>query len=161
MAVENKYIDSNVAAGKPANPAKHSGAQTYSSVITFEVAAADTDLSVYRVIKGIPANWIPQRITVMCDAITGGTDYDVGLYLTNLGAEVDKNCLADALDLSSASKILDGLKDVAIENRVKRLWELAGHTEANKQESYDLALTGNTVGSAAGTITLIAEFVQA
>lgn len=161
MAVENKYVISEVAAGELANPAKHSGAQGLSSVVTFEVAAADTDASVYRLIKGLPANWIPKRITVMCDAITAGTDYDLGFYKTDLGAVVEVDCLADGLDLSSASKVLDGLTSVGIENRAKRVWELAGHTEANRLESYDLALTANTVGSAAGTITVICEFIQA
>lgn len=153
MAVENKYVNSDVAAGNRSHGAQ--GANAWPLIETFEVAAADTDASVYRLFKGLPADLVPVSCTVMCDAITGGTDYDLGFYNTDLGAVIDKDNLADGLDLSSASKTLDGLKDVAIENRAKRLYELAGHTLANKKSSYDIALTANTVGTAAGTVTVI------
>jgi hypothetical protein len=160
MAVEDKYANSNVAAGKKGATGRAVPGQPLVLVETLEVAAADSDGSIYRFFKGLSANLIPMRITIMCDAITAGTDYDAGLYKTDLGAVINKECLGAALDLSSASKVLDGLNAVVIENRGKKLWELAGHTDANKLSAYDLALTANTVGSAAGTITVIAEFIQ-
>lgn len=160
MGVVDAYMNTEVAAGKLASPAKQGGAVNLTSIQTFEVLAADDDGSKFRIAKNLNPNLIPHRITVMCDALTSGNDWDVGLYETELGAEIDKNVLADALDLSSASKVLDGLKDVAIENRHKRLYELAGHTLENRKAGYDLVLTANTIGSAAGTVTVICEFIQ-
>lgn len=160
MAVEDKYVEANVALGKKTSSAYNSGAQPQCIVGTFEVAAADSDGSVYRIAKALNPEMIPLSLTIMCDAITAGTDWDVGFYKTNLGAVVDKDNLADALDLSSASKTLDGLKDVNIDSRHKRLFELAGHTSSTKLSAYDLALTANTVGSAAGTVSFILWYVQ-
>jgi len=153
MAVQDKYVNSDVAAGNRSQGA--AGSQAWPLFVTFETLAADDDGSKYRLFKGLAADLIPVSMTIMCDAITAGTDYDVGFYKPDLGAVIDKDNLADGLDLSSASKVLDGLKDVAIENRGKRLFELAGHTQAQRLPAYDIVLTANTVGSAAGTISAI------
>lgn len=160
MAVVDAYQNSDTASGKKAPAHNAQGSKVFSLFQTFECAAADDNGSKYRVFKGLPANLIPVRIVVMCDAITGFSDANVGLYKTDLGAVVLDNCLSDALDLSSASKILDGLKDVVIENRGKRLWELAGHSESNKLSSYDLVITAIAAASTAGTVSVIAEFSQ-
>lgn len=160
MAVEDKYANTDIVSGKKGAPGRAAPSDLVWIFETIEVAAADTDASVYRFFKNLCPNLIPVSITVMCDAITSGTDYDLGFYKTNLGAVIDKDNLADGLDLSSASKVLDGLKDVVIENRGKRLYELAGHTDTTKLAGYDLALTANTVGSAAGTISILACFAQ-
>lgn len=161
MAVEDKYTNANVEAGKLANPALGGGgAQTISMVETVEVAAADDDNSVYRFFANVSPTLIPKSITVMCDAITLGTDYNLGLFNVNSGAVIDDNIFADALNLSSASRVLDGLENVGIESLTKKIYEHAGHTIANMKQGYDIGLTGITVGSAAGTITIIAEFIQ-
>lgn len=122
---------------------------------TVEVAAADDDGSVYRVAR-IPANAVLKEVTIACDAITGGTDYDLGFYdvpETNSGAVIDKDALMDGQTLASASRVIDGLQTVAIENLHKKVWELASISEATTKY-VDIALTGNTVGTAAGTITV-------
>lgn len=176
MAVENKYTSSKLSAttGQLSAPAtlqsalENGGAPVGALFATFEVAAADSDGSVYRVFKGLPANLIPLDIKIACDAITAGTVWDVGLYDTDLGAVIDADCFAANLDLSSAADFgnptaLDGMDAVAIENYNKRLFEHAGHTvEANTRrgKGYDLALTADTVGSAAGTISVLMYYAM-
>lgn len=159
MAVEDKYVNSDVADGKLANPAKHSGADLQCAVVTMEVAAADDDGSVYRLIKGINAHLIPVKLDLLTDSIAGATDYDLGFYKTDLGAVVSKDCLMDGEDINAGGSF-DGLQSVDAADRAKKVFELAGHTDANKLPAYDLCLTANTVGTAAGTITAILWFIQ-
>lgn len=164
MAVEDKYINANVAAGKLADPAYNSGSEVYTMVATFEVAAADSDGSKYRVFQDIHPDFIPVDIKILNDAITGGTDYDLGLYEGGVGGDVvDKDVFADGLDLSSGhgrGSEVNGLSAVAIDAVKKRIYELAGHTIRTKKLGYDIVFTANTVGTAAGTITVVATFIQ-
>ena len=171
MAVENKYTNSklNASTGQLANPAtllsalENGGAPVGALFATFEVAAADSDGSVYRVFKGLPMNLVPLDIKIASDGITGGTAYDVGLYDTDLGAVIDADCFAANLDLSSAADFgnptaIDGMDAVAIESYNKRLFEHAGHTiegRTARHKGYDLALTGDTVGTGAGTVSVL------
>lgn len=128
----------------------------HTSVGTVEVAAADSDGSVFRFVR-VPSNARIQSIRVFCDAITAGTVYDCGLYQTaaNGGAVVDADAYASDVDLSSAittgTEIAFEARDIA--NVQKRVWEDAALT-ADSFREYDICLTGDTVGSAAGTITL-------
>src|SRR5688572_21365933 len=46
-----------------------------------EVAAADSDGSVYRMVR-LPSNAVVYRLEVLNDAITAGTGYDIGIYRT-------------------------------------------------------------------------------
>jgi hypothetical protein len=93
-------------------------------------------------------------------AITAGTDYDVGLYKVNSGAVVDADILADGLDLSSAATVATwnnkGMTTIGIANGTQDLATLGAET--NPDASYDICLTANTVGSAAGTIRVTAVF---
>lgn len=161
MAVEDKYVNTELASGVLAD-AGYAGT-TKVVIQTFEVAAADDDGSVYRLAR-ISDSDILLRATIMCDAITGGTDYDLGLYKTGVaGTVVDKDCFMDGQTFASATKTIDGLQTVAIENRVKEIWSLvSGVTSQTKDEGYeyDIALTANTVGSAAGTVTVILEILK-
>lgn len=123
------------------------------------IAAADADGDSY-VMARIPSNSVIRAITVLCDAITAGTDFDLGVnYPTNKGgAVIDKDCLMDGQTLASASKVLDGFAAPAIENRYKQLWELAGLT-ADPCHNLDIVLTGNTVGTAAGDVVVEIEYM--
>lgn len=163
MAVENKYIETNVAAGKLANAALASGDNPIVMVATFEVAAADDDGSIYRLFRSVPSNYIPVQIDIATDGMTGSTDWDLGLYKPNLGAVVDKDVLMDGQTLASALTRATGqglgLSNVNIADATKTLATLSAQTKPDT--AYDIALTANTVGSAAGTVTVIAKFVQA
>lgn len=163
MAVEDKYVDANLAAGKLAKTALGSGAETITLVATEEIAAADDDGSVYRLFKSVPANLIPLEITIATDGITAGTDYDLGLYKVGVGGDaVDADVLMDGQTLASALTRATGhqlgLQTVNIADAGKTLGELSAQTDVDL--SYDVALTGNTVGTADGTVTVIAVFAQ-
>lgn len=167
MAVINDYIDSNlaVAVAKKAPGFALAAAEGFDFICTFEVAAADDDASIYRLVKGIDPNLIPMSLRLACDAITGMTDVDLGFYDSKEegGLEIDKDILADGINPSSGySRILalDALVTVDLANAQKRIYELCGHTLTTKRVSYDLCLTANTVGSGAGTITVFGHFVQ-
>ncbi len=167
MAIENKYVDSEVAAGKLGNPAYISGAEAQSLVFTFEVAAADDDGSIYRVGRSLNPNLIPYRFEIFNDAITGGTDYDLGLYeplVDGVGGNVIAvDVFAATLDMSAAAGLgspKEGLGNVDIANLQNKLYEHAGHDVNTKDPGYDIALTANTVGTAAGTITGRLDFIQ-
>lgn len=160
MAVVDKYADSQREAGNVTNPAKTYGAEVRIVISLCSVAAADSDTSVYRVFSNVPGEWIPVHIIAKNDAITGGTDYDLGIYKPNYGAVVDANAFASALDMSSASVTKDGMENVAITDWGKKIYEHAGHTVTTKLAAYDIAWTANTVGSGAGTVVCIGFFVQ-
>lgn len=163
MAVEDKYVETNTAAGKLPKSVFSVGADTITLIATEEIAAADDNGSVYRLFKGVPSNYIPVEVTIATDGITGGTDYDLGLYKVGVGgAAVDADVLADGQTLASALTRATGhqlgLGAVDIADAGKTLFELSG--ESTDDGSYDIALTGNTVGTAAGTVTVIAKFAQ-
>ena len=158
MAVENKYTDANVAVGNRAVPGR-GGEELVVFDVSAAIAAADDDGSVYRLIKDLPSSFRPVRATVQTDGITGGTDYELGLYDRNLGAVVSKGLFMTNQTMASASRTLDGLANVSVANLAARLSiaELLGLTPTTAKPAYDLALTGDTVGTAAGNIRVILE----
>lgn len=161
MAVRNEWVDTDVEAGKKGNPAIVVGAKTMTVMGTFEVAAADDDASIFKLAM-IPANAIPVCAEIYSDALTSGTDYDLGFYKQD-GSVADINVLADAVDLSSgitvAAAANNGLSDMGIENIGKKVWELLGLTVDTKEDNYVLAITANTIGSAAGTISYKFQYI--
>ena len=163
MAVEDKYIDANIAAGKLGNPALSQGAEVVALTATFEVAAADDNGSVYR-IGTLNENLIPWSITITNDAITGGTDYELGFYDVGVGgAAVDIDVLLGTTTMASAraeGSGISGLSAVGQSDATKKIYELLGKTVVNKKAGYDLAVTANTVGTAAGTITVKGLFLK-
>ena len=54
------------------------------------VAAADSDTSIYKIAR-LKSNLVPLQMKINNDAITSGSDYDLGLYKTN-GDVLDKDC---------------------------------------------------------------------
>lgn len=135
----------------PGNPVQRASGK-------YEFDGNQSNNDVLRILKGIPANAIVNRILLKTDGLTGLSDVNVGLYKTNLGAVKDDNCFGDAVTLASASKVLDGMKDVAIENFVKKVLEHAGDSEGSHSPSYDIALTLIAAGSASGTIAWEVEW---
>lgn len=163
MAVEDKYVETQTAAGKLAKSVFCHGAEPIVLIATEELAAADDDGSVYRLFKSVPSNYIPVEISIMCDTVTSGTDFDLGLYKVGVGgAAVDADVLMDGQSLATALTRATGhqlgLANVNIADAGKTLGELSAQT--NPDASYDIALTANTVGSAAVTVTVVGIFVQ-
>jgi len=133
----------------------------FEGVGTVQVAAADDNGSVYRLARLRSSDRVSQ-LTLFSDAITGATAFDLGVYRTadDGGAAVDDDLFATALDLSAAqagTEVLYEAGAARIDQIEKRLWERLG-LSADPQVDYDLALTGDTVGTGAGTISLRVRF---
>jgi hypothetical protein len=132
---------------------------------TVEIAAADDANSVYRVGR-VHSSWRISNIIRYNDAITSGTDYDVGLYdiaATSSGAVININCFADAVSLASASvtgtnDLYEAGSDVGVEDIEQKVWEMAGLTE-DPGKWMDLCYTGVTPGSGAGTLSVKIQYV--
>lgn len=165
MAVVNEYVNADIVAQKKAVALLSQGAQLIIMIESFEVAAADDNNSVYRVFKSVNPFYVPIKLDISCDAITGMSDVNVGLYKSSTdgvtGAEIDDNVFGDAIDLSSAvtrTVPKDGLKDVDIVNAEKAIWELAGDTLNNHDLGYDICLTAIAAASTAGTVLVVGHF---
>lgn len=167
MAVLNKYADSNIS-GNVVNKLMTALAagtgELFVMAQTYEIAAADDDGSIIRMFKSVPGTLVPIFLGVANDAITAGTSYDLGAYKPDLGTVVDADCFAAAMDMSTAHKLglsmLSGMSAIDQANVGKKIYELAGHTVSTALEAYDIALTANTIGSAAGTVTVVGLFAQ-
>ena len=128
------------------------------------VAAADDDTSTYRLCR-VLSHWVLHSIRVRCTAITGGTDYDCGLYSIDDGAAVDADLYADGFTVATACPAVPhaaasasflelrfGDASTAVLTDINnQVWEDVGLSE-DSGLAYDLVLTANTVGTAAGTI---------
>lgn len=124
---------------------------------TLEVEAADDDTSTYTVGR-LPSNAVISNASEFSnDAITGGTDYDLGFYNID-GTVILATALATALDLSSAGST-KLLSSVDIDKRGQEVWQLAGLTE-DPHTLIDVVFTANTVGTADGTISSDLYFTQ-
>ena len=163
MAVENKYVSANLAANLPEHALLAGGAAAKLIVASVEIAAADDNNSIYRFAKGISSDRRLVRAEVVNDAITGGTDYDFGVYkgLDDGGDVIDKDALADGLSMASARAVGSAVSLMSAVDQAdlgKPIYELAGESEGSRTHKVDLALTANVVGTAAGTITVLMEF---
>jgi len=136
------------------------GAKVQQVLAVVEVAAGDDDNSTFRVAR-IPSNAVLSSIAIANDAITGGTDYDLGIAYP-AGATIDADALVDGVSLATGTSnafSVNGMSAVDIANTGKYLWELAGLT-VDPQGDLDLILRGNTIGTAAGTIAFKVQFTQ-
>ena len=158
MAVINAYVNANT------KNVFNRGGEVVVMETQFEVAVADSDGSIYRLFR-VNGNMIPVRIDINCDAITGATSYDLGLYdtLENGGVVKDKDILMAAANISAGKAIgseQNGMASLTIANIGKEVYELAGDANVTPEMEYDLALTANTVGSGTGTVAIRAIFVK-
>lgn len=162
MAVEDKYVDSDLAAGNKVD-AGIAGGRYRHLFATFETAAADDDGSVYRLFR-VGADEVVEDLTVLTDGITSGTDFDVGVYKVGVGgAVVDADLFENTIDLSSGIALSgtrgNVMSAVAIENLSKTVGELLeiASSGSDTEDQYDICLTANTVGSGAATITVFGK----
>lgn len=131
---------------------------------TVEIAAADEDTSVYRLGR-VHSSWRVSQLSVFNDAITSGATFDLGLYATAAdgGAVVDANAFADNISLTSASLtgtevLFEGGSVVGVEDIEQQVWQVAA-LSADPNCYYDICLTGDSVGSGAGTVSLRTRYV--
>jgi hypothetical protein len=145
------------------NDVRQAGAGLHVAFGTVEVAAADDDAHIYAMLR-LPSQAVPYSALIMSDAIAGATDYDLGVFTPTEGSgdpvAVDADILADGVDINAGfaqpTELLGhtgGKPDPA--NLGKPLWELAGvAADPGDDTLYDICFVGNTVGTAAGTISL-------
>lgn len=138
------------------------------AVGTVEVAAADDNDSVYRFVR-IPSSARVHKVEVLSDAITGGTDYNLGLYnpatrlsgvVLTVASVARDNFFADALDLSGGNTVPVEVTfdQIDLADIQKRVWEILGLT-ADPMVEYDIAMKAVTVGTGAGTISVRVTYV--
>lgn len=153
----DRYVNSNVLANNK-DAALVGGADTIVMSQAVAKTALDNDTSVLRMFKAVDSSLAPIHGILKTTAISGATDVDMGVYKTNGGAVISKDCLLNGQTLASASKILDALADVAVADFGKPLYLLAGQTAAAHDDAMDIALTGNTFGTNTGTISVTLIF---
>jgi len=168
MAVEKKYAIDELETGYPQSNFKKEGQELSSVISKVTIAAADDDGSVYGMAV-LPAESCIKDIKIACSEITAGTDYDIGLYRydaeRDIGAVIDKDMFLDGQTLAVAKARgaeITGMSAISLAESDSTLRELVeAVTSANDTDSnYVLALTGNTVGSAAGTVVALIDFVS-
>lgn len=159
----NKYVNTTLAAGGKVLPGAGGAGRLLVLSGTYEKTSSDNDASVLRLGK-IPANARPlvTLSKLANDALTGATDIDVGLYKPMsggvAGAVVDKDCLSDGLNIAAGAALgseIRAFQAVGIDEWNRTLKEIveADGSITTYDEEYDVALTGNTFGTAAGTIS--------
>ena len=161
MAIENKYANALQEAGQMIPAGFYGNGEPHKAVALVSIAAADDDGSVYRLFQ-VPSSAVITQLQVNNSAITGGSDYDIGIYSQDKGLVVDADLLADGISVvaarngDAANNV--GLTSVALADRQKSLGELQA-VEATPDNAYEIAITANTVGTVAGTIVVTLEYV--
>ncbi len=163
----NKYVNSTQEAGRKTLGGAGFPGQLLLLLGTYEKSAADNDTSVLR-LGTVPANAIPvPHLSLLNnDALAGATDIDIGVYKQSNGdvdgAVVDKDCLSDGLDIAAGNALASPIKAfqaLAIDEFGQDLRTLAGGSVGDGNDFYDVAITGNTFGNAAGTISWVLAFI--
>lgn len=122
------------------------GVSTKKMGFNFTPDTADLNEKVYA-IGEIPAGAIILKVAYQNGAVTGGTDYDLGVYARQGLAEkaINADCLIDGADLSGASTAEVVVVPTAA-NYGKRLYELAGQDNGSAG-TYTIAFTANVIGT--------------
>lgn len=176
MASISVWTDANVVGGKRGQSSKVVGGKEIGFISTYEkLGAADGNGSVLGIAL-IPANAVLKSLLLNNDALAGCTSVSFGYYRLDRDGQTfldtaksdgtsAKALLMSAVDINAGKangSEQNGLKDVDIADLAKKVWEFLGFTDPKlKDDSYVLALTLTTAGTAAGTITVRGTYVQA
>jgi len=163
MAVENKVVTHNAtsAAANSKSASLWHGGTVRAIPFSFEVAAADDDGSIYRIANISPLAVI-KSVKLISDAIAGATVYDCGFYkpLEVGGAVIDADAIFANNDINAGNAAFSEKFAPDPVNVGKPAYVIAGLTSYKEYGSFDIALTGDTVGTAAGTIAGIIEVIE-
>lgn len=168
MAASDRFANADIQNGVLARASEVSGSPIRRVLAKLEILSTEEDGSVFRLAR-VPSDMIVTDIRLFCDAITGGNDFDIGLYDTdqNGGAVVDKDVFLDGKALTSAITIsgtaglgASGLTGLDIASLNKTLFGHAGKTIATRKAEYDIAITANDIGTTGGTVVAIIDMVQ-
>lgn len=164
MATEN--VKSGAITNRDATPAVLNSSQ--GGIVrrcwgTVEAAAAGDAGSTYRMCS-IPSNARAIRVVLATDDLGTTATLDVGLYQTtaNGAAVVDADFFASAVDVNAAAKAETLVSHESgvynIDDIEKPLWEALG-LSADSKRDYDVVVTSAGDIDAAGTITVIVDYV--
>ena len=134
-------------------------------IANISIASADAaNGDIYRVAT-LPVDAVITRVLIKTTALTSATDNDLGFYKTNGGDVADADILADGQTLASASKSLDGLKDVSVANTGKTIYDLykavnSAGTALDGEKYADVALKLNTAPTANGNISVEIDYMM-
>jgi hypothetical protein len=160
MAVVNTKTTQLTNQDAAADPFASNGRQEMVQVATIEVAAADDDTSVYRLLR-LPSAAVLTSIKVANDALGTNAAYEIGIFQTaaNGGAVVDADEFATLAMVSASAwrEVLDEAAATDCSKIGKPLWERIGLT-ADSARPYDLVAYGATAGDAAGTISAVVRY---
>lgn len=160
----NIYVNTNREAGSKDVAGAVFPGQVLCLQGTYEKTASDNDTSVLRLGK-VPSNAVPMyhKSFINNDALTGATDIDIGIYKPNNdttdGAVVDKDLLSDGLNIAAGNALASPAKafqtQPAIDKFGTTLLALTNAVNGTTlvDEEFDIAITGNTFGTATGTIS--------
>lgn len=146
------------------NSPKLNGGIVRSKRGTVEVAAADDNNSVYRFAR-VHTSWHVLEILLWNDAIQSGADFNLGAHDTaeNGGAAILDNAWGDAISMTSARAASGPLnatfENLNIDKIEKAVWEVLG-LASDPSKYVDITLTGITVGSGAGTISMEVRYTD-
>jgi hypothetical protein len=168
--MSDKYVDAARQEGSPARGRESTGVKPKIRTITFETAVADAAGDIRRLFT-VGAHEIPVRCQILCDAIAGATDIDLGLYRPGVdGVVVDKDALMDGTDIAAGkafSDNVDGLSALGVEERgIRTFQQIASDVVATDiighipNDSYDFCMTLVSEITAVGTITVILETIE-
>lgn len=112
--------------------------------------------SKYRIAR-VPFNSVVTQITLQNSAIAGGT-YSLGIYdiPEDGGVVIDDDLFLASEDFTAAGT-LDGLVNIGIDDKHKKLYELAGLSE-DPSKLVDVVLTAVAVGTGPGTASIHLEY---
>lgn len=167
-AVEDKYADALIESGKLGVPAFSTGVKVVAMTALVEVAAADENLSVYRMFPNLSPNLVPWSLELFNDAIAGATDYDIGLYESKSpdgigGTVIDRDKFMDGTDINAGNALgspVNALSNLNLDESQEMLYELGGQAIGARKDSYDICITAVVVGTAAGTLVLKGLFLD-
>ena len=164
---KSTFISNIESALRTFNDVRVAGAGVKVASGTVEVEAADNDAHIYALVR-LPAQAVIYSVLLMSDAIAGATDYDFGGFTPTPGGDpvaVDADALCDGIDINAGKAVpteilgTGGAPDPA--NLGKPLWELLGvSADPGDDVFYDLGFLANTVGTAAGTITVAVKYTD-
>ena len=159
----NKYT-----LGYDANPKKAcwvNGDKIRTVLAQCDIVAADNDGDTIIVAWNIPVDTLISAVKLpkAVATITAATDYDLGFYQpnrtdpTDIGAVIDKDALVDGKDFSGG--VAAG--DILEADRTKTIGDLLSLSVEDQPAGVHIAWTLNTAGSAAGTIGMEIDMINA
>ena len=157
--MDDKYTEGYDA--KPKETLYSQGEALRTVVARAEIAAADSDGQLYILARGVSLDSVLVNALVPKGhgAVTGGTDYDLGIY-KNTGTfdvpvwtAVDADIFFDDVDMSSARTACIDLATSATDATIGELLNTSLtstlYSRENAAGEFAIVLTANTVGTAA------------